>query len=130
MKCIVARRWPCRLLGAFLALLGWACFTPGARAGCGGHVFVGNPAAHQTAGRSEQPARPAPARAPCAGPHCSKAPAAPTPAPVSRRVPAEQHGALVPAAPALPESPVSSALAETSPDRPAGAGSAIYHPPR
>jgi hypothetical protein len=131
MESVAVRRWSCRLLGAFLALLATDACAPVARAGCGGHVLVGAPAAGQDTTRP-MPAHPAPepGQAPCSGPHCSRAPATPAHIPVSPSTPAEQQWALVSTPVESPGPAPLWALAEQSPGRPIRGGADVYHPPR
>src|SRR5690242_18919086 len=89
---------PCSLvtLGALFALLAGAAFAPPAvQAGCGDHVQVLTPARDVPVSAVSHPIVPAQKHAPCSGPHCTRSPLTPAPAPVLPPAPGAQEWACV-----------------------------------
>ncbi|HTU91056.1 MAG TPA: hypothetical protein VMF69_13340 [Gemmataceae bacterium] len=132
MRTLFYRPCSLRSLGAALALLAGVLLAPAAaRAGCGEHVVViASLENNVPMSAPAPPTTPAKKHAPCSGPHCTRSPLAPPPAPL---VPVGPGGSdvarileplLLPANHSVPcprESPREHAIFLAS---------SVYHPPR
>lgn len=126
--------WPCSplSLGAALALLAGVLLAPAAvRAGCGDHVMVIASAQNNAPiSAPVPPTMPAKKHAPCSGPHCTRAPLAPAPAPAVPVGPSGPEAARILEPLLLPASQSSPYLGECPRQTPLLIASSVYHPPR
>jgi|SRR5579875_1541000 len=126
--------WPCSLLSlrTALVLLAGALLTPApARAGCGEHVVV-VAASEKNALLSVPlvPMAPAKKHVPCSGPHCTRLPLAPVPAPAVPVGPGGQQWACLLEPLRLPANDSAPYLQENPREQPFFVAASIYHPPR
>jgi hypothetical protein len=112
--------------------LAGALFAPApARAGCGDHVVViASPEKTPPLSAPAVPVAPAKKNAPCSGPHCSRAPLTPAPAPAVPVGPGGPEWAYLLQPLLLPSNYSTLYFWEAPREQPLFLASSVYHPPR
>jgi hypothetical protein len=132
MRVFLHSRCSLLTLGTALVCLAGALLAPApAQAGCGEHVVVvASLEKNVPISTSALPAVPAKKNAPCSGPHCTRAPLAPTPLPAVPVVLSGLEWACLLEPLILPASRSVPHFLEDPCEHPHFAASGVYHPPR
>src|SRR5579884_2341767 len=119
-------------LGVIIISLAGVLFAPStAQAGCGEHVVVSLPPEKKLPiSAPSLPEAPAKKQVPCSGPHCTRSPFVPTPAPAVPVTMSGPDAAQLLEPLLLPASRSTTFLGEDSCEHPQFSSSGIYHPPR